>query len=147
MTRAGEVPAATSGHHTLPHTADLTIEAWAPTREDCFTEALKGLTGAFAEVMVQEPPTTVPIDLAPVGDEELLVALLEEVIYLAEVPGVVAVNARFEPVEAGGLRGCIETVPIDRVELIGSAPKGVSRHGLRFARAGDEWRCRATIDV
>jgi hypothetical protein len=32
-------------------------------------------------------------------------------------------------------------------KLIGAAPKAVSLSGLEFGRTGNEWRCRATIDV
>ncbi len=38
------------GHRNVPHTADLRIEAWGPTREDCIAEALRGLVESFAEM-------------------------------------------------------------------------------------------------
>ena len=38
------------GHRTVPHTADLRVEAWAPTREECLAEAVRGLVDSFAVV-------------------------------------------------------------------------------------------------
>ena len=43
------------GHRTVPHTADLRIEAWAPTREECLAEAVRGLVDSFAVVAPQPP--------------------------------------------------------------------------------------------
>jgi SHS2 domain-containing protein len=34
----------------MPHTADLRIEAWAPTREECLAEAVRSLVDSFAVV-------------------------------------------------------------------------------------------------
>ena len=30
------------GHRSVPHTADLRIEAWAPTRDGCIRQAVLG---------------------------------------------------------------------------------------------------------
>ena len=46
---------AARGHRTVPHTADLRIEAWAPTREECMAEAARGLVGSFAAVAGSPP--------------------------------------------------------------------------------------------
>jgi len=38
------------GHRSVPHTADLRIEAWGPTREDSIAEAVRGLVESFADI-------------------------------------------------------------------------------------------------
>lgn len=35
-------PGTSSGHRSVPHTADLRIEAWAPTRDGCIRQAVLG---------------------------------------------------------------------------------------------------------
>ncbi len=35
------------GHRTVPHTADLRIEAWAPTRDGCIRQAVLGTVESF----------------------------------------------------------------------------------------------------
>ncbi|HEV8559398.1 MAG TPA: archease [Actinophytocola sp.] len=37
------------GHRAVPHTADIRIEAWAPTREACLGEAVAALVESFAD--------------------------------------------------------------------------------------------------
>jgi SHS2 domain-containing protein len=37
----------TSGHRSVPHTADLRIEAWAPTRDGCIRQAVLGTVASF----------------------------------------------------------------------------------------------------
>jgi SHS2 domain-containing protein len=44
-----------AGHRTVPHAADLRIEAWAATREECMAEAVRGLVGSFATVAGRQP--------------------------------------------------------------------------------------------
>ena len=37
-------------HRKVLHPADLHIEAWGPTREECMAEAARGMVGSFAVV-------------------------------------------------------------------------------------------------
>ena len=135
------------GHRSVPHTADVIIEAWAPTRSGCFEEAVAGLADCF--VAVPEPVTTrpVPFDLDRARDDELLVLLLEEIIYMVEVLGVVVVSAEVAAGDGGGIAGYFDTVPVDEGELIGAVPKAVARHDLVFAKQDTRWLCRVMIDV
>ena len=43
------------GHRKVLHPADLRIEAWGPTREECIAEAVRGLVGSFAVVAGRAP--------------------------------------------------------------------------------------------
>lgn len=38
------------GHRSVPHTGDLRVEAWAPTREECIAEAVRGMVASFADL-------------------------------------------------------------------------------------------------
>lgn len=44
------------GHRTVPHTADLRIEAWAPTAELCIAEAVRAMVWGFADLPMAAPP-------------------------------------------------------------------------------------------
>jgi SHS2 domain-containing protein len=37
------------GYRLLPHTADVVVQAWAPTRAACLAEAVRGLVAVFAD--------------------------------------------------------------------------------------------------
>lgn len=135
------------GYRLLPHTADVVVEAWAPTRVACLAQAVHGLVAVFADTAGVASSQSVPFRLGPAGDEELLVRLLEEVIYLVEVDGVVPVDAHVEPAADGGLCGRLDVVPLAPAMVIGPAPKAVAWHQLSFGPGQAGWTCRATVDV
>jgi protein archease len=136
-----------AGHRLLPHTADVVVEAWAPTKTACLAEAVRGMVAVFATTAGVEAARSVTVTLAPAGDEELLVRLLEEVIYLVEVDGLVPVDVVVELDPDGGLHGRFEMAPLTPAMVIGPAPKAVAWYELEFARQRTGWTCRVTVDV
>jgi SHS2 domain-containing protein len=141
---------ARAGHRLLPHTADLTVEAWAPTREECLAEAVHGLVASFADTAGAEaarPGRRVPFACPPESDTELLVRVLDEVIYLLDVRDVVPVRVALMSAPGGGLTGHVDVVDRAAVRPVGPAPKAVTRHGLRLAPDAGVWRCTVTVDV
>jgi SHS2 domain-containing protein len=130
----------------VPHPADVTIEAWGPTREACLAEAVSGLTESFADRSNAQAADTVALDIAAEDDEERLVAALDQLIYLLDTQGFIPLS-----VDVGigpqTLRLTMSGTSINNVELIGASPKAVALSGLEFKRVGNGWRCRATIDV
>lgn len=148
MAREGEPAATERGHASLPHTADLRIEAWGPSRAECLSEAVYGLVEAFADVGNVAASQTVPVALGAGSHEELLASVLEEVIYLLDVFGQVPVHAAFEETEEGGVAGSFDVAPLHAVEVVGPQPKAVAASGLEFGPTGEgHWRCRFTVDV
>jgi SHS2 domain-containing protein len=136
-----------AGHRLLPHTADLILEAWAPTRIECLEEAARALVDSFARVPTDLGGRARPIRLLPGDDDATLVALLEEVMFVVDALESVPIAVSLADAEDEGIRGELELVSIDTVEIHGPAPKGVSFGDLAFERDDGGWRCRATIDV
>ncbi len=139
-----------SGHRLLPHTADVRFEAWAPTREACLAEAVRALAGIVVDTAAAPPPTApMPVTLPPTTDIDLLVSLLEEVIYDVDVLGVLALDAHLAvDRDDGALTGHLDTAPLTALTQTGCAPKAITRHGLRFTSGDDgTWRCLVTVDV
>lgn len=135
-----------SGHRTVPHPADVTIEAWGPTREVCLAEAVVGLAASFVDLSDARPVDTITLDLAAADDEDRLVAALDQLIYLLDTQGVIPLSADVD-IGAQTFRLTMPVASIDEVTPIGASPKAVALSGLEFRRTGNEWRCRATIDV
>ncbi|RKS68403.1 SHS2 domain-containing protein [Actinomadura pelletieri DSM 43383] len=137
------------GHLHVPHTADLRIEAWAPTREGCVTEAVSGLVGSFADTTDVRPQRTDVLNVPPQPDPDLLVAVLDDVIYRLEVHGELVLDAEITTAPDGGLTAGLKLGDATKVTAIGAIPKAVSLHELRLTRdpMTDAWSCAVTIDV
>jgi len=137
----------TRGHRLLPHTADSVVEAWGPDRPACLVEAMEALVDIFAEPGDAVVTRTLPLSAEAASSADVLVSLLEEVIYVTEVLGVVPVRFHLADTEEGGVAGDMEVVEAAQVELVGPVPKAVSYHGLDIAEHDGTWRCRVLVDV
>ncbi|MEV0730471.1 archease [Polymorphospora sp. NPDC050346] len=134
------------GHRSVPHTADVRVEAWAPARERCVAEAVAGMVASFAEVPADSAGPVVEFRVDPGTDEDMLVAVLDEVIFRMDTEGRLPASADVAAVD-GGFEVRLRMADPDRVEVVGAVPKAVSLHELRFAPGADGWSCAVTLDV
>jgi SHS2 domain-containing protein len=139
-----------AGHRVLPHTADLALEAWAPAKHECIAEAVRALVESFADVRAAMPTESVTLVAEEAADEDLLVAVLNEVIYQLDAHGRLPVDVSVSQ-PGGGARSRAEVrfaaAPAGQARLVGAIPKAVSLHELRFAPSGGLWRCHVTVDT
>jgi Uncharacterized conserved protein len=136
-----------SGFQLMPHTADVMVTAWGSTLEDCLTEAAHGLVSSFAEVADVAPEDRVEFTCQPGPESELLVELLDEVIYAIDAWDVVPVRIDVRRTGEGGLAGEFGVVERGNVHVVGPAPKAVTRHDLSVEQQDAQWRCRVVVDV
>ncbi|WP_093840340.1 archease [Streptomyces aidingensis] len=134
------------GHRAVPHTADVRIEAWGATREECLAQAVAGLVGCFADLSGARPRAVRRLRPTGRSDDELLAALLEDVLFRLDVHGEVPVEAAAERTE-GGLEVRLSVTGLDSVEITGAVPKAVSWNELHLSPAPSGWSCAATVDV
>jgi len=135
------------GHASLPHTADVRIEAWAPTAEECYEEAVAAFVDIFADVTGASAGQPRPFHVGPGSPELLLILLLDEVLLAVDVEGLVPRAVHVRRPGKDGLNGVFALVPVDEVQVVGSVAKGVSHEGLLFGTPDGSWRCQATVDV
>ena len=139
---------ASQGHRTVPHTADLRIEAWAPAREECLAEAVRGLVDSFAAVAGARAHRTAERHLTARSDEDLLVAIIDDVIYRLDADGEVPASISVARAGDGGIDVAVALADVDAVEIVGAAPKAASLHELRCAPdPAGQWSCSVTVDV
>jgi SHS2 domain-containing protein len=135
------------GHHSLPHTADVMIEAWGPDLAACCEEAVAALVETYADAadasIVAERALYVPP--APAGD--MVVDLLDEVIFALDVAEGIPIRAGVRAGSDGGLEARLILADPASVEPAGAAPKAISRSGLEVTRGPDMVRCRFLVDV
>jgi SHS2 domain-containing protein len=135
-----------SGHRAVPHTADVRIEAWGVSRERCLVEAALGMVECFADVTAVRPTSMERVRLAENSDEELLTALLDEVVFRLDVDGRVPVDLEADTTD-GDLDVRLALAELEDVEVTGATPKGVSWHGLHIGPDPYGWSCAVTVDV
>jgi SHS2 domain-containing protein len=136
------------GHRSVPHTADLRIEAWGPTREDCIAEAVRGLVDSFADVGVAGHQQATERHLTADSDADLLAAAVEEVIYRLDTDGEIPAAVDVSRAGDGGIDVTLRAVDASTVEITGAAPKAASLSGLTCAPdPSGRWSCAVTIDV
>ena len=68
----------------LPHTADVIVEAWAPSRAGCLEEFVGDVVGTFVDAHAAGATREIPLELGSARDEDMVVALCEDVRYLLE---------------------------------------------------------------
>lgn len=134
------------GHRSVPHTADLRVEAWAPTREECLAQAVHGVCASFLDltgaVGVRRRDVVVRADT----DEDVLVALLEEIVYWLDTEDEVPVDVDLAPA-ADGLHVGLQMADAGTLPATGAVPKAVTLHDLSFGRGAQGWSCSVTLDV
>lgn len=134
------------GHRSVPHTGDLRVEAWAPTREECIAEAVRGMVGSFADLPSDASCVARECVVAAGDDGRLLVVVLEEVIYRMDAAGELPVDITVTP-EPGDVRVRFTMADSSTATQTGAVPKAVALHGLRLAQDAHGWACRVTLDV
>jgi protein archease len=135
-----------SGHRTLPHTADLRIEAWAPTRDGCIRQAVLAAVESFLDLSSAHADHTRVRRVIADRDDDLLIAVLDEVIYLLDTAGEAPVDLELQDTDDGADVTFAMTDASTLVQL-GAIPKAVSLNELRFSHGRHGWRCLVTLDV
>jgi SHS2 domain-containing protein len=106
-----------------------------------------GVVEIFADTSRVGATREMPLEVNAALDEDLVVALLDDVIYLVDADGLVVTGVTLDEDETGGFEGCFLVAPVSEVEAVGPPPKGVSRSDLTFERADSGWRCHVVVDV
>jgi SHS2 domain-containing protein len=124
----------------VDHTAEVELHVEAPTPEVVFTEA----TQALAELLDGGggEPESHEVSLEARDLPALLVAWLEELLFLADTGGFVADDAEVELREKA-----LHAVARGRKTEPRPLVKAVTYHGLEFEPAGDGWRAKVVLDV
>jgi protein archease len=135
-----------AGHRGVPHTADLRIEAWAPSRDGCIRQAVLGTVDSFLDISSARPHRSLSRLLTAGSDDDLLVAVLEEVIFLLDTVGEAPVDL---DLQGGGGVAEVNFAMVDARTLpqVGAVPKAVSLNDLRLSHDDNGWRCLVTLDV
>ncbi len=132
----------------LEHTADLGLWVAADDPAQLFTAAV----GALAELMVsgsrQGQLTWLPLELEAGDWAELLVALLNEVVYLWDGESLLTVALELDQLDPTHLQGRLGVIPRDATRHRTVEPiKAVTYHQALVEPQGQGWRAQVILDV
>jgi SHS2 domain-containing protein len=130
----------------VSHTADVKIRATAPSLETLFSEALS----ALMEVLYgpdrkggKKREITIDSD----DHESLLREFLSEVLFIAEVDGLVFSGAEIQ-ISGNHLAAILDGEPFDRCRhALGTEVKGISYSGLTITHDANEYTLDIVFDV
>ena len=130
----------------LPHTADIKIEAHAPTTETLFSEACN----ALMQIMYgkdRRAQDTIELDVDAGDTEALLADFLSEVLFRSEVDGMVFLNAEVH-IEGSHLHAIMHGETFDRDRHAGGTEvKGISYSGMSVTRDTNGYMLEILFDV
>jgi SHS2 domain-containing protein len=134
------------GHRRAPHSPDVVFEVWAPTRDECFAEAVRAVLDVVDAPVSAAGVREVHVDLRPAAEEDMLVELLEEILDLVGRGRLVPVDVAVSDRADGGLTADLVAVPSADHEPTDDMPQTVSDAGLAFHRESDHWVCRFLVE-
>lgn len=103
---------------------------------------------SFADVAGACPQRTAELRMKAGADEDLLAAVLDEVIYRMDADDEIPVGIAVRPAADGGVSVELRLAGLDSVEITGAVPKAVSLHEIRCsAGAAGQWSASVTVDV
>jgi SHS2 domain-containing protein len=133
-----------AGHRQVEHTADLALELWGPDHVALLEQGAL----AIVELVTGGEPLHADaermIDLEVVDEADRLVRWLNEVLWLAQVDGFVAVSATFELDDPRRLRAHMRG---DTSTACVAEIKSVTYHDLAIEVDGPRLRARVVLDV
>jgi len=130
----------------LPHTADIKIEARAPTKETLFSEACN----ALMQIMYGEDRRsrdTIELDVDADDTEAQLADFLSDVLFRSEVDGLVFSDAEIH-IDGSHLHAVMHGEPFDRNRHAGGTEvKGISYSGMSITRDTNGYMLEILFDV
>ncbi|MFF6814884.1 archease [Streptomyces sp. NPDC012403] len=129
-----------SGHRAVAQEDEFRIEAWAASRENCLAEAVAAMVECFADVSGVRPTDVGRIRLDGASDDDLLAALLDEILYRLEEYGQVPVDVEADGTE-DGLDVRLAVAALTDVRVTGRMPTAVDWEELRIRPGPYGWTC------
>ena len=137
-----------SGFEIFAVTADKGIRAWGPGLQEAFRQAARALWGLMVEPAAVGSRLTIPVAVEAADQETLLVAWLNELLYLYEAQGFIGQDCTISRLTETRLDAELtgETVDPARHVLV-SHVKAVTYHQLHVGPTEKGWEAQVVVDV
>jgi SHS2 domain-containing protein len=138
----------TAGFELFAVTADKGIRAWGRNLPDLFVNAARGLWSLMVEAGTARAERMLPVKVEANDLETLLVAWLNELLYLHEVEEFVAARFAITHLSDTTLEAEVWGEGVDRARhcQVGHV-KAVTYHLLRVRPTVEGWEAQVVVDV
>ena len=136
------------GYELVDHTADLGIRVWADDVTGLFKEAAKALFDIITDLTKVEAHVKREIVVQGSGQEELMVAWLNELLYLHEVERLLLCDFSIVEIDEGRVTGVANGEEFDEARhSVKTEVKAVTYHQLEIKEHGGRWQAQVIFDI
>jgi SHS2 domain-containing protein len=136
------------GHELVDHTADVGIRVWADDVKGLFEEAARALFNVITDLTKVEAHLKQEIVVRGSDLEELLVAWLNELLYLHEVEYLLFCDFSITEINEGSVTGVANGEEFDEGRhSIKTEVKAVTYHQLKVKEHGEHWQAQVIFDI
>ncbi len=135
-------------YQLLDHTGDLGIRVWADDLEGLLCEAARALFDIITDIEQVEVHLEREADVEGGDREELMVAWLNELLYLHEVEGLLFRDFAVTEISEGRLKGVARGERFQEGRhVIKTSVKAVTYHQLEVKEEDGRWQAQMIFDV
>ena len=132
----------------LEHTADTGLRITAPTREELFAEAVRGLTDIMVDVASVYPERRHRVEIQRDDSDALFVAWLTEVLFLYETKQFLACGAEEVACGDGSVHGVLVGESFDENRhALKTEVKAVTYHDITVRQTPEGWEAVVIVDL
>jgi len=136
------------GYELVDHTADLGIRVWADDIKGLFEEAARALFDIITDLTKVEAHVKREIVVRGSGREELMVAWLNELLYLHEVDHLLFRDFSIAEIDEGTVTGVANGEEFDQDRhSVKTEVKAVTYHQLEIKEQGGRWQAQLIFDI
>ena len=128
--------------------ADVGIRAWGPTRVEAFAQAALGVLSLVADPATVTPHETREVRAQADGPELLLVAWIDECLYVHEIEAFVVNRVEVVSCSATIIHGRLHGEPLDASRhRLGTVVKAATLHGISVQAREGRHEVKIIVDV
>ncbi len=131
----------------IDHTADVGIAARGETPEELFANAAAGMFSIITDPNNVEPRTSRPVTVSGSDRADLLVAFLNELLFLLETDRFITRRVEFDRLTETELAAVIHGEFIGPKHELETEIKAVTRHELTVEQRADAWHATVLFDI
>jgi SHS2 domain-containing protein len=141
-------PAEGPGFEVFPVTADKGVRAWGRNLPELFVNAARGLWSLMVEPGTVRRERRIPVEVEAADREALLVAWLNEMVYLHEAREFVMADCAIRSLTDTTLSAELWGEPVDRLRHpMAGHVKAVTYHLLLVRPTPQGWEGQVVVDV